>query len=99
MMEALRLRRPAAPRKFGVTMDMLRWIVKELEIQGFGIGQCRTYIDRHILKTAVLFGFFFLCRAGEYVQSGKPDFDKILRGIDVKIREGPQRQEEHGRAD
>jgi hypothetical protein len=76
LLEALRLRKPAAPHKLGVTMDMLRWIVKELEVQNFGIGECRTFRDRHALKTAILFGFFFLCRAGEYVQSGKPTSTK-----------------------
>ena len=38
----------------------------------------------------MLFGFFFLCRASEYVHSGRPDFEKILRGVGVSLKAADQ---------
>ena len=37
-----------------------------------------------VLYTATLFGFFFLCRAGEYLRSGVAD-GRELRGMDVRL--------------
>ena len=69
LLEALRLKKPAAPRKLGVTIDRLKWISQELETGNFGIKECQSFRDRQLLRMAVLFGFFFLYWASEYVQS------------------------------
>ena len=66
---------------------MLEWVVGELDPKAV-LGGRNTWSaqNRRILVTAILFGFFFLCRAGEYLRSGKPDYAKILRGADVGFR-------------
>ena len=33
----------------------------------------------------MVFGWFYLCRAGEYVKRGLLDAEKVLRGIDVRL--------------
>ena len=44
----------------------------------------RKQFNSAVLYAAVLFGFFFLCRAGEYVRSGPSD-GRETRGMDVKL--------------
>ena len=82
-----------APRKLGVTTEMLLWLTNVLQNEGaekrLGIAELRLKENRVVLEAALKMGFFFLCGAGEYVKSGAPDFEKIMRGVDAKRRRGP----------
>ena len=91
LLEALQRERPPAPRKLGVTAEMLAWMTAALgqpdAAEKLGVPELRLSENRLIMEGALKVGFFFLCRASEYVKSGTPDYEKILRGMDVRIRE------------
>ena len=81
--------RPATPRKLGVTVSMLEWIKDHLK-PAWPAGRrtsraVEEKIDEVVLYAAVLFGWFFLCRAGEYVRSGPQEEGRVFRGVDVKV--------------
>ena len=82
LLEALQRGRPPAARKLRVTTAMP-------PEERLGIAELRLKENRVVLEAALKVGFFFLCRASEYVKSGAPDFEKIMRGVDVKMRLEP----------
>lgn len=86
LLGALAQERPPAPRKLGVTIPMLEWAKQELAPGPPEKGGARTVeaFNAAVLHAAVLFGFFFLCRAGEYLKSG-PASGWEIRGMDVKL--------------
>jgi hypothetical protein len=91
LLEALQRERPPAPRKLGVTAEMLAWMTAALgqpdAAEKLGVPELRLSENRLIMEGALKVGFFFLCRASEYVKSGTPDYEKSLRGMDVRIHE------------
>ena len=81
LLEALRRDNPPRPRKLGVTPEMLSWASSALDYEG---GGWEAETNRLVLLSAILFGFFFMTRASEYLAG--PDPDKTLRGLDVDLR-------------
>ena len=81
LLEALRRDNPPRPRKLGVTPEMLSWASSALDYEG---GGWEAETNRLVLLASILFGFFFMTRASEYLAG--PDPDKVLRGLDVDLR-------------
>ena len=79
---------------------MLRWLCGRLTskpvgqlAEELGLRKLKRDKDRLVLRAAVLFGFYFRCRASEYLCSGRPDYDKVARGLDMALRWSQQRRE------
>jgi len=83
---------PPRPRKLGATSEMMLWttgkVLSSDAATTFAIPQLEEPGNRLILDAAIKVGYFYLCRASEYVRSGAPDFGKIMRGADVRLRTG-----------
>jgi hypothetical protein len=52
----------------------------------FGLKELEIEENRVALDAALKIGYFYLCRASEYIRSGVPDYSKIMRGLDVRLR-------------
>jgi hypothetical protein len=88
LLDALRRANPPRPRKLGVTPEMLEWISSELrgDRPRAGLEASRgATANREVIQAAILFGFFYMCRASEYLHG--MDAAKVLRGVDVDIRD------------
>ena len=93
LLHALKRDTPPKPRKLGVTAGMLRWAVQHLDVgspgEMVGLRKVQRPKDRVVLKAALLFGCFFLCRASEYVKGGRLDRAKAVRGVGLALRYPP----------
>ena len=76
---------PSARRKFPVTVEMLRWLKQRLEAPG---PDGRDDPDQAVEWAAIIVGFMFLLRAGEYLAvTGAPwQAARALCGGDVQAR-------------
>ena len=90
LLAAMATERPPAARKLGVTPEMLTWMCRQLAgaapEKALAVARLQLRANRTVFRAATLFGFFFLCRASEYLKSGKPDFAKVLLGMDVSLK-------------
>ena len=90
LLVALKKTSPPAPRKLGVTIEMLEWLRGSLKpawpVGNRSTTEVEAKVDDTVRYCAIVFGWFYLCRAGEYVRSGLFDPDKVLRGMDVKLQ-------------
>jgi len=90
LLKTLELGNPAKPRKLGVTSEMMDWasgaVLSEEAEERIGIDELRDPGNRLVLDAALKTGYFYLCRASEYVRSGIPDYGKIMRGLDVRLK-------------
>eukprot|EP00971_Amphidinium_carterae_P015365 303411-Amphidinium_carterae.1 len=77
---------PAPARKLGVTTAMLSWVHSRLN--GCGAEGTGERTNSVVLWAALLFGFFFLARAGEYLAVQEVDTKKVLRGADIIFKDG-----------
>ena len=71
------------PRRFGVTVPMLKWIGQHLEKGAESSGELK--VDCRMLQAALLTAWFFMMRAKEYSDSSGVDEGMILRGQDVVL--------------
>ena len=77
------------PRRLGVTPGMLRWLRARLRPRWKPRRGAKAEDgDRTMQWAAVTVAWFFLLRAGEYCNSGKVDQGRILRGLDVSLKDG-----------
>ena len=98
LLDGLKRGMPPRPRKLGVTPEMLEWLADSLVGPGPREEAEKSWeatTNRMVLHAALLVGFFYLCRAGEYLRSGRPDMDKVMRGVDFDLKmEGPEAQQQ-----
>eukprot|EP00971_Amphidinium_carterae_P238915 4742543-Amphidinium_carterae.1 len=88
LLESMKRAAPAPARKLGVTTSMLAWLHDRLV--GCGAEGSGERINSIVLWAALVFGFFFLARAGEYLAVHEVDSKKVLRGADVIFKNGEQ---------
>ena len=83
LLGALDRKTPKAPRRLGVTPEMIKWITEAFETNRDTPAQEK--FDAIMLKAAVLMAWFFMLRAKEYCESNGIDYGMILRGADIKF--------------
>ncbi|CAE7256585.1 unnamed protein product [Symbiodinium microadriaticum] len=94
LLGALDKRTPKAPRRLGVTPEMIRWITSTFAVKPETAAQEK--FDAVMVKAAVLMAWFFMLRAKEYCESNGIDYGMILRGADLKFLEDSEQGDQKG---
>ena len=71
------------PRRLGVTVQMLKWLGKQLVAGAESIGELK--IDCRMIQAALLTAWFFMLRAREFADSSGVDQEMVVRGQDISL--------------
>ena len=71
------------PRRLGVTVQMLKWLGKQLAAGAEAIGELK--VDCRMIQAALLTAWFFMLRAREFADSGGVDQEMVVRGQDISL--------------
>ena len=71
------------PRRLGVTVQMLKWLGKQLMAGAEAIGELK--VDCRMIQAALLTAWFFMLRAREFADSSGVDQEMVVRGQDVSL--------------
>ena len=71
------------PRRLGVTVQMLKWLGKQMASGAETVGELK--VDCRMVHAAVVTAWFFMLRAREFSDSSGVDQEMIVRGQDISL--------------